>query len=175
MVDRDTSIVVPRSRPARVHDPVAALFGALRIRPIILLPRRPDSEGQVERTFGYLERSFLPLSSVDAIGDLQAQYDRWAREVAFERHHRRVGAKVAHAWAAEKNHLYPLPNPLPDTDRRAEVRVSRDGFCRIGDVDYSTPPELAGRRVGVRVSHRQVVIHVDGRQVAQHRRSYAPG
>ena len=94
--------------------------------------------------------------------------------MAFERHHRRVGAKVAHAWAAEKNYLYPLPDPLPDTDRRTEVRVSRDGFCRIGDVDYSTPPGLAGRRVSVRVSHREVVIYVDGRQVARHRRSYTP-
>lgn len=61
MVDRDTSIVVPKSRPTRVHDPVAALLGALRIRPIVLLPRRPESKGQVERTIGYLERSFLPL------------------------------------------------------------------------------------------------------------------
>ncbi|MXZ68315.1 MAG: hypothetical protein F4Z17_04860 [Acidimicrobiia bacterium] len=52
--------------------------------------------------------------------------------------------------------------------------MSRDGFCRIGDVDYSTPPGLAGRRVSVRVSHREVVIYVDGRQVAQHRRSYTP-
>ncbi len=174
VVDRDTSIVVPKSRPARVHDPVAALLGALRIRPIVLLPRRPESKGQVERTIGYLERSFLPLRSFEAIGDVQAQHDRWAQEVAFERHHRRVGAKVAHAWAAERSHLYPLPDPLPDTDRRIEVRVSRDGFCRIGDVDYSTPPELAGRRVSVRVSHREVVIHVDGRQVAHHRRSYTP-
>ncbi len=174
VVDRDTSIVVPKSRPARVHDSVAALFGALRLRPIILLPRRPESKGQVERTIGYLEGSFLPLRSFGSIADIQAQHDRWAREVAFERHHRRVGAKVAHAWAAEKKHLYALPDPLPDTDRRTEVRVSRDGFCRIGDVDYSTPPGLAGRRVSVRVSHREVVIHIDGRQVAQHQRSYAP-
>ena len=43
-VDRDTSIVVSKSRPARVDDPVAALSGALRLRPIILLPRRPESK-----------------------------------------------------------------------------------------------------------------------------------
>ncbi len=164
--------MVPKSRPARVHDPVGALFGALRLRPIVLLPRRPDSEGQVERTIGYLEGSFLPLRKFDSIDDLQAQHDLWARDVAFERHHRRVGGKVANAWAAEKNFLYALPDPLPDTDRRTEVRVSRDGFCRIGDVDYSAPPELAGRRVGVRASHREIVIHVDGREVARHRRSY---
>lgn len=174
VVDRDSSIVVPKSRPVRVHDPLAALFGALRIRPIVLLPRRPESKGQVERTIGYLETSFLPLREFESIADLQAQHDLWAREVAFERHHRRVGAKVADAWAAEKNHLYALPDPLPDTDRRTEVRVSRDGFCRVGDVDYSTPPKLAGRRVGVRASHREVVIHVGGRQVARHRRSYIP-
>ena len=89
MVDRDTSIVVPKSRPARVHDPVAALLGALRIRPIVLLPRRPESKGQVERTIGYLERSFLPLRSFEAIADVQAQHDRWAQEVAFDRHHHR--------------------------------------------------------------------------------------
>ena len=81
---------------------------------------------------------------------------------------------MADAWAAEKGFLYALADPLPDTDRRTEVRVSSDGFCRIGDVDYSTPPELAGRRVGVRVSRREVVIHVDGRQVARHRRTYVP-
>jgi len=63
VVDRDTSIVVSKSRPVRVHDPVAALFGALRLRPIVLLPRRPESKGQVERTIGYLEGSFLPLRS----------------------------------------------------------------------------------------------------------------
>ena len=70
VVDRDTSIVVPKSRPARVHDPVAALLGALRIRPIVLLPRRLESKGQVERTIGYLEGSFLPLRRFGSIGDV---------------------------------------------------------------------------------------------------------
>ena len=93
VVDRDSSIVVSKSRPARVHDPVGALFGALRLRPIVLLPRRPESNGQVERTIGYLETSFLPLRTFDSITDLQAQHDRWVQEVAFVRHHRRVGAK----------------------------------------------------------------------------------
>jgi len=39
VVDRDTSIVVPRSRPPRLHPEVAALFGAFRVRPVILGPR----------------------------------------------------------------------------------------------------------------------------------------
>jgi hypothetical protein len=63
---------------------------------------------------------------------------------------------------------------LPDTDRRTEVRVQKDGFCRIGDVDYSVPPGLAGRRLGVRVSPTEVVIFSEGKEIARHRRSYVP-
>jgi transposase len=174
VVDRDTSIVVPRSRPGRLHPEVAGLFGALRLRSIILGPRKPESKGQVERTVGYLETSFLPLRSFDDIEDLQAQHDQWAQEVAFGRHHRRVGAKVADAWAVERGFLAPLPDPLPDTDRHSEVRVTKDGFCRVGDVDYSVPPGLSGRRLQVKASWVEVVIFVEGKEIARHRRSFVP-
>ncbi len=174
VVDRDSSIVVPRSRPARLHSEVTALFGALRLRPIILQPRRPESKGQVERTIGYLERSFLPLRSFEDLGDLQGQHDRWAHDVAFRRHHRRVGARVGDAWATERGFLAPLPDPLPDVDRHSEVRVTKDGFCRVGDVDYSVPPGLSGRRLQVRSSPTQVVIFSEGREIARHRRSFVP-
>jgi hypothetical protein len=55
-----------------------------------------------------------------------------------------------------------------------EVRVTKDGFCRIGDVDYSVPSGLAGRRLGVRVSITEVVIFSEGTEIARHRRSYVP-
>jgi transposase len=174
VVDRDTSIVLPRSRPARLHPEVAGLFGALRLRPIILKPRRPESKGQGERTIGYLETSFLPLRSFDSIEDLQTQHDQWATKVAFQRHHRRVGHKVADAWRVEQGFLAPLPNPLPDVDRRVEVRVTKDGFCRVGDVDYSVPPGLSGRRLQIRVSSTEVVVFCEGVEIARHRRSFVP-
>jgi transposase len=172
VVDRDTSIVVPRSRPARLHPEVAGLFGALRLRPIILKPRKPESKG--ERTIGYLETSFLPLRSFDCIEDLQTQHDQWATEVAFRRHHRRVGHRVGDAWRVEQGFLAPLPDPLPDVDRRIEVRVTKDGFCRVGDVDYSVPPGLSGRRLQIRVSTTQVVVFCEGIEIARHRRSFVP-
>jgi transposase len=173
-VDRDTSIVVPRSRPARVHDEVAAVFGGFRIRPVILGARKPQSKGQAERTIRYLETSFLPLRSFENIDDFQSQHDRWVREVAFRRYHRRVGAKVGDAWLAERGFLAALPDRLPDTDRRTEVRVQKDGFCRIGDVDYSVPPGLVNRRVQARVSPSEVTIFSEGTEIARHRRSYVP-
>jgi len=174
VLDRDTSIVVPRSRPARLHREVAGLFGALGLRPIILGSRKPESKGQVERTIGYLETSFLPLRSFASIEDLQIQHDRWAHEVAFGRRHRRVGAIVADAWRVERGFLAPLPDPLPDVDRHSEVRVTKDGFCRIGDVDYSVPPGFSGRRLHTRTSPTEVVIFSEGTEIARHRRSFVP-
>ena len=174
VVDRDSSLVVPKSRPPRLHPELASVFGAMRTRPIILRPRTPESKGQVERTIGYLERSFLPLRHFDSLEDLQAQHDLWAARVAFGRHHRRVGARVGEAWAVERDFLGSLPDPLPDTDRRLEVRAARDGFVRVGDVDYSVPPGYAGRRLQVRVSTAEVIVWCQGRQLAAHRRSFVP-
>ena len=111
----------------RLHPEVASLFGALRLRPIILKPRKPESKGQGERTIGFLETSFLPLRSFASIEDLQTQHDQWATEVAFRRYHRRVGHRVGDAWRVEQGFLTPLPNPLPDVDRRSRCGSPRTG------------------------------------------------
>lgn len=153
---------------------MAALFGAVRTKGVIVPPRSPQKKGHVERTIGYLETSFLPLRSFADISDLQTQHDLWAEEVAYQRHHRRVGAKVVDAFWVERSFLHPLPSPLPDTDRRTEVRVTKDGFCRVGDVDYSVPPGFSGRRLSVKSSWEQVVIFSEGKEVARHRRSFVP-
>jgi hypothetical protein len=87
---------------------------------------------------------------------------------------RRVGAIVGDAWAVERGFLRALPEPRPDTSRRTEARITRDGFCRVGDVDYSVPPGLCGRRVQIRSSPVEVVVHLEGREIARHRRSFVP-
>jgi transposase len=175
VLDNDTSMVVhvPGER-SRLHHEVAALFGALRTRSIVLPPRRPTSKGQVERTVGYLETSFLPLRHPKDIADLQDQHDVWASERAFRRHHRRVGAKVIDAYRVEKSHLGPLPHPLPDTDQRLETRISKDAFVRAAGADYSVPPGLVGRRVHIRVSLAEVIVCLEGREIARHTRSHVP-
>jgi transposase len=173
--DNDASIVASRQRGrAILHEEVHALFGALGIRPIVLGPGRPQAKGQVERTIDYLERSFLPLREFSSLEHLQTQADAWATDVAYRRHHRRVGSIVADAWRVERAYLRPLPHPLPDTDRRTEARVTRDGFVRISGVDYSVPPGLTGRRVQVRSSSTEIIVSVEGTQIARHRRSFIP-
>ncbi|MGH2555635.1 MAG: IS21 family transposase [Actinomycetota bacterium] len=175
VVDNDSSIVHSgKGRTARLHDEVAALFGQLGAKVIVLEPGRPESKGQVERTNGFLDRSFLPLREFTSLQDVQDQHDDWAANVAFRRHHRRIGARVAEAWAVEKGFLRALPDPLPDTDARLEVRVSKDGFVRVSSADYSVPPGLSGRRVHVRMSPERVVVSYDGTELARHHRSFVP-
>jgi transposase len=175
VVDNDTSIVADGvGKRAVLHPEVAALCGQLGMRLVVLEPGKPEAKGQVERTNGYLETSFLPLRCFGDLADLQAQSDLWAEQVAWRRHHRRVGARVADALATERRFLRALPDPLPDVDVRTEVRVQRDGFVRVRDVDYSVPPGLAGRRVQVRLSPAEVVVHLEGTEIARHQRSYAP-
>ncbi len=175
VVDNDSSIVASGvGKTAVLHPEVAALCGYLSMRLIVLEPGKPESKGQVERTNGYLDRSFLPLREPHDLDDLQSQTDGWTTDVAYRRHHRRVGARVGEAWTAERRFLHALPDPLPDVDRRTEVRVQKDGFVRVGGVDYSVPPGLARRRVQVRVSPQEVIVHLEGSQIARHRRSYAP-
>jgi transposase len=175
VVDNDSSIVASGvGRGAILHPEVSALCGHLGMRLIVLDPGKPESKGQVERTNGYLETSFLPLREFCDLDDLQSQHDSWTPDVAFRRHHRRVGGRVGDALAAERRYLHALPDPLPDVDRRTEVRVQKDGFVRVGDVDYSVPPGLTRRRVQVRVSPREVVVHLEGVEIARHARSFAP-
>lgn len=173
--DNDASIVRERrGGRAILHDEVAAFFGALGIKVVVLPPGKPQSKGQVERTNGYLDTSFLPLRSFTDIADMQSQHDTWSHDVAYRRHHRRVGSVVGDAWKVERGFLRALPELRPDTDRRGEARITRDGFVRICDVDYSVPPGLTGRRVQTRTSLTEVIVTHEGHQIASHRRSFVP-
>ena len=175
VTDNDPSIVAAREGGrARLHPEVAALFGELRLKPVVLKPGRPTSKGQVERTIGYLETSFLPLRSFTDLADLQAQHDAWAAEVAHRRRLRRTGAVVAERWAVERGFLQQLPEPLPDTDQQLEVRAGKDAFVRVAGVDYSVPPSFVGRRISASVSPTTVRLYCEGSEVAVHRRSFVP-
>ena len=52
--------------------------------------------------------------------------------------------------------------------------MSKDGFVRHGNVDYSVPPGLAGRRISATVSLDRVLLHLDGRVIGDHVRSWVP-
>ncbi len=173
--DNDASVVASGSGArARLHDEVTALLGALRTKPVILRPARPTSKGNVERTIGYAETSFLPLRDFTSLDDLQSQHDTWASDVAGRRHIRRLGGRVAERFAVERGFLAPLPDPLPDTDLHLEARAGKDAFVRVLGADYSVPPAFVGRRITVRVTPVTVRLGSEGSEIAAHTRSFVP-
>ena len=173
--DNDASVVATGTGSrARLHDEVAGLLGALRTKPVILRPARPTSKGNVERTIGYAETSFLPLRDFTSLEDLQVQHDAWATDVAYRRHIRRLGGTVAERFVAECGFLGQLPEPLPDTDLRLEARAGIDAFVRVLGADYSVPPAFVGRRIGIRVTPASVRLSSEGSEIAVHARSFVP-
>ena len=69
----------------------------------------------------------------------------------------------------------PLPETVPDTDRRWVLRIPPDPYVRFDSCDYSLDPDLVGRRVEIRVSDREITaIALDTGQLAcRHPRSFA--
>jgi hypothetical protein len=71
--------------------------------------------------------------------------------------------------------MRPLPERMPESDRRFVWRVPQQPYLRFDRNDYSLDPRLAGRRVEVRVSQRELVaVALDtGELAARHRRRFA--
>jgi Mu transposase-like protein len=73
--------------------------------------------------------------------------------------------------------MRPLPEAMPDTDRRFVVRVPRQPYLRFDRNDYSLDPRLVGRRVEVRASQSEVVAVArdSGELACRHRCAFAGG
>jgi hypothetical protein len=71
--------------------------------------------------------------------------------------------------------MRPLPERMPDVDRRFVTRIAPDPYVRVDSCDYSLDPRLVGRRVELRVAQREVLaVALDtGELACRHRRSFA--
>ncbi len=170
--DREGALHAGAGRPT---EPFAALCGELRVGWRFLEPHDPQSKGVVERLQGYMETSFEPGRSFANELDFQEQLDRWFDGRANLRFHRTLRCRPADRLAEELTVMRPLPERLPDVDRRLVTRVPPDPYVRVDSNDYSLDPRLVGRRVELRVSQREIVaVALDSDELAcRHVRSFA--
>ncbi len=170
--DREGALHAGGGRPS---EPFAAFCGELGIGWRFLEAKDPQSKGVVERLQGYLETSFEPGRSFAGELDFQEQLDRWFQERANLRFHRTLRCRPADRLAEELQVMRPLPERMPDVDRRLCTRVPPDPYVRVDTCDYSLDPRLVGRRVELRVSQREVlaVCLETGELACRHRRSFA--
>jgi transposase len=170
--DREGALHAGGGRPT---EPLAAFCGELGIGWRFLEAKDPQSKGVVERLQGYAETSFEPGRSFANELDFQEQLDRWFDERANLRFHRTLGCRPLDRLVEELSVMRPLPQRLPDVDRRWVTRVPPDPYVRVDSCDYSLDPRLVGRRVELRVSQRQVLAAAleSGELACQHLRSFA--
>jgi len=168
--DREAAIA-PRGRPS---DAFAAFCGALPVGWSICEAADPESKGILERSHRFLRSNFEPGRSFASPEHFQSELDAWF-EKANRRLHRGIRAVPAERLATEKQRMRPLPERMPDTDRRFVMRVPQQPYLRFDTSDYSLDPRAAWRRVEVRASQREIVAVElgTGARVACHRRSFA--
>ena len=100
--------------------------------------------------------------------DFQLQFDGWCDKVN-RRVHRTFAAVPVERLELERERMRPLPERLPDLDRRLVTRVPQQPYLRVDRNDYSLDPAFAGRRVELRVSQT-----AGDRCRARHRRARLP-
>src|SRR4051812_2368108 len=160
----------------RPTDAFAGFCGQLGVGWVILDAGDAQAKGLLERSHRFMRSNFEPGRRFANPLDFQLQFDGWCEKVN-ERVHRTVRAVPAERLIEESARLRPLPEGLPDCDRRIVVRVPQQPFVRVDRNDYSVHPAFAGRRVEVRVSQRRVtaVVLDTGELACRHRRAFAGG
>jgi hypothetical protein len=169
--DREGAIHAGGGRPT---EEFAAFCGRLAVGWIILDPGDAEAKGLLERSHRFLRSNFEPGRCFANQVDYQAQLDAWT-DRANSRIHRTTRAVPAERLDEERRRMRPLPERLPDSDRRFVWRVPQQPYLRWDTNDYSLNPRLAGRRVEVRISQRELVaVALDtGELACRHRRSFA--
>jgi Mu transposase, C-terminal domain len=169
--DREGAIHATKGRPT---DEFAAFCGALPVGWRILEAADPEAKGLLERRHRFMRTNFEPARPIASPEHYQDELDAWSKRVD-RRTHRAIRAVPAERLEEELRRMRPLPEELPDVDRRFVIRVPQQPYLRFDTNDYSLDPRFAGRRVEVRVSQRELAATVlDTGELAQrHRRSFA--
>jgi transposase len=171
--DREAAIA-PQGRPTEAF---AAFCGALPVGWSICEAEDPEAKGVLERSHRFLRSNFEPARAFASPEHFQACLDEWFENRANTRLHRGIHAVPAERLAEELQRMRPLPEAMPETDRRFVTRVPQQPYLRFDTNDYSLDPRAAGRRVEVRASQRKLTaIELGtGALVASHRRFFAKG
>jgi transposase len=171
--DREGAIHAGGGHPTEAF---AGFCGQLGVGWVILRPGDAQAKGLLERSHRFLRSNFEPGRRFANELDFQLQLDGWCDKVN-QRMHRSVRAVPVERLALERERMRPLPERLPDLDRRLVTRVPQQPYLRVDRNDYSLDPAFAGRRVELRVSQTQVtaVVLDTGELACQHRRVFAGG
>ena len=170
LYDRMKTAVIDEDADGRViyNSSLAALLGHYGAVPRACRPYRAKTKGKVERPYRYIRQDFFLARSFRDLKDLNAQFDRWRREIANARTHATTGRVVAEAFAEEQPTLIAPPAIAYSAVLSVERRVSHEGMVSVGGNLYSVPDSTRRRTVEVQHHPKEIRIFEDGRLIASH-------
>jgi hypothetical protein len=128
--------------------------------------------GAIEARQGSLKKSLaqaLLLRGSREFTDMAA-YEQFVAETV-----RRLNARCARAWEAERACLKPLPARRTADFEEVDARVSKFGVFSAKSVLYSVPSRLAGHRLKVRLHSAHLEAWLGGVKVFECQRLHARG
>jgi transposase len=177
LYDNLKSAVTQRFGDAIVFNPNLLAFAShYGYEPRPVAPYRGNEKGRVERAIRDVRSSFFAAREWKDLADLNAQAERWCRQVRGARRHPDDRTlTVAQAFAEETQVLRSLPSDaFPVTDRM-EVKVGKTPYVRFDGNDYTVPHDRVRRTLTV-VATSDLVRVIDGADVvASHARSWGKG
>lgn len=177
LYDNLKSAVTQRIGDAIVFNPdLLAFAGHYGYEPRPVAPYRGNEKGRVERAIRDVRESFFAAREWKDLADLNAQAERWCREVREARRHPDDRTlTIAQAFEEERAVLRALPSDAFPVADRVEYKVGKTPYVRFDGNDYSVPHERVRRTLTV-VATSDTVRVLDGQDlVATHARSWSKG
>lgn len=170
-IDNTSVLVAAGSGPdATIAPQMQALGEHFGLRFVPHAVGHADRKAHVERLFSFVEGNFLAARSFTDWPDLNAQARHWCDAVANHKVKRELGTSPRAAFDEERPHLRPLPAYLPPVYDLSHRVVDTQGYVHLDTNRYSVPERLLGKQVDVLKYPERVVIHFQGKPVADHPR-----
>ncbi|GAC1420871.1 MAG: IS21-like element ISMac9 family transposase [Candidatus Velthaea sp.] len=147
----------------------ADFAGRYGFRPSCARPYRAKTKGKVERTIGFIRRSFLTGRTFSDLSDANAQLSDWLRE-ANARRHGTHGEYVNDRFTREQTLLIPLRDGMPQVQRVVTRIVDAEGAITYDANVYELPRGYRGRELIVRDDGRLLRFFAGDSLISEHPR-----
>jgi transposase len=134
--------------------------------------RRPNEKGRVERTIGYLKKSFLNGLEKGTLTALNNNARYWMENIANTRIHGTTKKQPIELFKVEKEAMKALPLFPYDCCVAHSVRVNSQYRVVFETNRYSVPPELSRKQITVKVYPKKLLFMYQDKLVAEHERCY---
>ncbi len=174
LYDNLKSAVLQRSGKAiHFHPRLLEFSGFYRYEPRPVAVARGNEKGRVERAIRFLRDRFFAARHFRDVDDLNVQFCKWREEWAHARpcpENREM--TVAQAFEKERGALMPLPENPFSCETIETRRSTKQPYLKFDLNYYSIPFELLKKPLTILASHDTVRILDEGKEIAQHARSY---